>query len=82
VRVKNDSTRDGDEVVQLYVSGSGSPDDAIRTLRGFQRVRLRAGETREIEFTLASADLPKTKARITVGAGQPVGRVAFVEASL
>jgi len=41
VRVKNDSTREGDEVVQLYLDGA---DDLIRQLRGFQRVHLRALE--------------------------------------
>jgi beta-glucosidase len=43
-RIKNDSARDGDEVVQLYLGSNGDPDDAIRQLRGFQRVHLRAGE--------------------------------------
>jgi beta-glucosidase len=82
VRVKNDSTREGDEVVQLYVSGGGAPGDAIRTLRGFQRVRLAAGESRDVEFTLAATDLPKNKVRITVGGGQPTGKTPFVEAML
>ena len=82
VRVKNDSGREGDEVVQLYVSGGGAPGDPIRTLRGFQRVHLRAGETRDVEFTLASGDLPKNKVRITVGGGQPSGRAPFAETTL
>ncbi|HLK67534.1 MAG TPA: glycoside hydrolase family 3 C-terminal domain-containing protein [Bryobacteraceae bacterium] len=82
VRVKNDSSRDGDEVVQLYVNGAGGQDDPIRTLRGFQRVHLRAGESRDVEFTLRGDDVPKTKARITVGGGQPVGKVAFAETTL
>src|ERR1700683_3199862 len=54
VRVKNNSARDGDEVVQLYAGGGGAVDDAIRQLRGFQRVHLRAGETREVEFTMSA----------------------------
>ena len=41
VRVKNDSTREGDEVVQVYAS---------RALRAFERIHLRAGETREIRL--------------------------------
>ncbi|MBZ5620681.1 MAG: glycoside hydrolase family 3 C-terminal domain-containing protein [Acidobacteriia bacterium] len=82
VRVKNNSSREGDEVVQLYLSGGGVGDDAIRTLRGFQRVHLRAGETRDVEFTLAAEDLPKNQVRVTVGGGQPIGRTPFAEATL
>jgi len=67
VRVKNDSTRDGDEVVQLYLDGT---DDLIRQLRGFQRVHLRAGETRDVEFTIGAEDLPKGTVRMSVGGGQ------------
>jgi beta-glucosidase len=82
VRVKNDSTREGDEIAQLYVAGGGAPDDPIRTLRGFQRVLLRAGETRDVEFTLAAADVPKAKVRITVGGGQPTAKTHFAETTL
>ena len=82
VRVKNNSARDGDEVVQLYADGGGAADDAIRRLRGFQRVHLRAGETRELEFTLGAEDVPKDKVKISVGGGQPVGRVARAEGVL
>jgi len=82
VRVKNDSTRDGDEVVQLYVSGAGGADDPIRNLRGFKRIHLRAGETRDVEFTLGSADVPKDKIKISVGGGQPVGQVAHLDGTL
>jgi beta-glucosidase len=82
VRVKNDSSREGDEVVQLYVSGGGATGDSIRTLRGFQRVHLGLGETRDVEFTVAATDLPKNKVRITVGGGQPNGKIPFVEATL
>jgi beta-glucosidase len=82
VRVKNNSTREGDEVVQLYVTGGGATDDPIRTLRGFQRVHLRAGETRDVEFALAAGDIPKAKVRITVGGGQPIGKIPFAETML
>jgi beta-glucosidase len=79
VRVKNVSTREGDEVVQLYFAG---PDNAIRTLRGFQRAHFRPGETRTIEFSVAAEDLPKEKVRITVGGGQPAGQIPHVESVL
>jgi beta-glucosidase len=82
VRVKNDSAREGDEVVQLYVDGAGGPEDPIRSLRGFERVHLRAGESREVQFDVPSADLPVGKAKISVGGGQPVAGVSHVEGTL
>ncbi len=75
--VKNVSKRDGDEVVQLYLSGSG---EEIRSLRGFQRIHLRAAETRVVSFTLT--DLPDAKVEISVGGGQPIGSVSYVKGSL
>jgi beta-glucosidase len=59
VRVKNDSTRDGDEVVQVYVA---------RELRAFERIHLRAGETREIGLPIAG--LPQGKVTLTLGGNQ------------
>ena len=50
VKVKNTGKRDGDNVVQLYVS---RPDDAqgpIKTLRGYKRVSLKAGEAAEVRI--------------------------------
>jgi beta-glucosidase len=82
VRVKNDSTREGDEVVQLYVDGAGGADDPTRSLRGFERVRLRAGESRDVAFKLAPQDVPKAKTRISVGGGQPVAQVPHVQGVL
>jgi beta-glucosidase len=82
VRVKNESTREGDEVVQLYLSGGGAADDPIRQLRGFRRLHLRAGETRDVEFAIGVEDLPKGKVRMSVGGGQPVGGIAHVEGML
>jgi beta-glucosidase len=79
VRVKNDSKAEGDEVAQMYFSGGS---DAIRQLRGFQRVHLRPGESREVTFTISTADLPKDKVQVSVGGGQPTGGIAHVEASL
>jgi beta-glucosidase len=70
-RVKNSSSREGDEVAQLYVGGE---------LRGFERIHLRPGETRTVEFTVT--DLPKQKARISVGGGQPVAPIPHVEGTL
>jgi beta-glucosidase len=76
VRVKNDSRRDGDEVVQVYAEGVH--EGAIRELVAFERVHLRAGETRTIE--LKTASLPKAK--ISVGGGQPVAGIPHVNGSM
>ena len=78
--VKNTSKREGDEVVQLYVAGGPEPEAPIRSLRGFQRIRLRAGESRQLSFTVAAEDLPKNSGvEISVGGGQPLPNVQFVK---
>ena len=78
--VKNTSAKDGDEVVQLYISGGSGGE--VRRLRGFRRIHLRAGESQQVSFTLASYDLPKTKVEISVGGGQPVGNTPYVKGTL
>ncbi len=78
--VKNASARDGDEVVQLYVAGG--PGGEVRSLRGFQRIHLRAGESSQVTFTLNSEDLPKSKVEISIGGGQPVGSIPHVTGTL
>jgi beta-glucosidase len=80
--VKNTSSRDGDEVVQLYIGGGADPDAPIRNLRGFQRIHLKAGESRQVRFTLGPEDAPKTKVEISLGGGQPLAGVPHVEGVL
>jgi beta-glucosidase len=82
VSVKNDSAREGDEVVQLYLSSEGDPSGAIRQLRGFERLRLRSGETRQVQFRIPVQDLPRGKTTVSVGGGQPVGRIPHLNTSL
>ncbi|MDW5290296.1 fibronectin type III-like domain-contianing protein [Formosa sp. PL04] len=54
VEVRNSGSRDGDEVVQLYVTDEkGSTPRPIRQLEGFERLHLKAGETKTVEFTIA-----------------------------
>ena len=79
--VKNTSARDGDEVVQLYVAGGPGEDAPVRSLRGFQRIHLRAGESRQVRFALES-DVPPGKLEISVGSGQPVGNTPHVKGAL
>ncbi|UNZ16394.1 glycoside hydrolase family 3 protein [Streptomyces sp. 891-h] len=58
VRVTNTGSRDGDEVVQLYVRRRGSRDkQPLRQLRGFERVRLKAGRSTTVRLKLRAADL-------------------------
>jgi beta-glucosidase len=55
VDVTNSGTRDGDEVVQLYVSyptTTGVPRP-VKQLRGFKRITVAAGETKTVALPLA-----------------------------
>jgi beta-glucosidase len=56
--VKNTGERPGTEVVQLYVRDLvGSVTRPVKELRGFERVALEPGESRDVTFTLSAADL-------------------------
>ena len=58
VTVENAGSRDGDEVVQVYVSDLvRSVTPPIQELKAFRRVPLKAGERRQIEFTLGPREL-------------------------
>jgi len=58
VDVKNTGTRDGDEVVQLYIRDLVSSVTTYeQNLRGFDRIHLKAGETKTVAFPLTAADL-------------------------
>ena len=52
VPVTNTGAVDADEVVQLYVRRVADTEGPLKSLRGFQRVRIPAGETREVCFEL------------------------------
>lgn len=53
VEVTNTGSCDGEEVVQLYVSFPDSKyKKPIRSLQGFKRINLKAGETQTVEFVL------------------------------
>ncbi|MEP7376734.1 MAG: glycoside hydrolase family 3 C-terminal domain-containing protein [Chitinophagaceae bacterium] len=82
-RVTNRGKKDGEEVIQLYVSNENklirSP---LKSLKGFKRIFLKAGETRVIQFILTPQDLSvpdetgaynllKGKLSISIGGGQP-----------
>lgn len=51
--VTNSGERDGKEIVQLYVSAKNSSViRPVKELRGFEKVALKAGETKTVTFTL------------------------------
>ncbi len=53
VKVTNTGALAGDEVVQLYMTDEkASTPRPLRQLEGFKRIRLEAGESRTLEFTL------------------------------
>ena len=89
VTVKNDGARDGDEVVELYLSFPQVAGAPIRALRGFQRVHLKAGESKQVSFVLHPRDLSlvteagvpvvaEGRYGLTIGGGQPAPGAADV----
>ena len=92
VRVKNTGSREGQEVVQLYVSDvKASLPRPVKELKGFQKVRLAPGEEKEVVFTLRKdalsffdadqhrwvAEPGKFEAIVAASAADIKGRVAF-----
>jgi beta-glucosidase len=56
--IQNTGNRDGDEVLQLYIRDDySSVVTPVQQLRAFQRIHLRAGESRMITFELSKDDL-------------------------
>lgn len=83
IQVTNTGKINGEEVVQLYVSTQNKNIHApLKALKGFQRIALKAGESKTVTFNLSVNDLslvnedgklylPKGKLMISVGGGQP-----------
>ncbi len=58
VEVENRGGREGQEVVQLYLKHVDAPVPVpIRSLEGFQRISLKAGERKRVEFALTARQL-------------------------
>lgn len=83
VLLKNDSAREAAEVVQLYARRSSEAAAPQRTLVAFQRVVLRAGESRRVVFDVDAHALSTVRAdgrrvveagpvELWVGGGQPL----------
>jgi hypothetical protein len=70
--------RAADLVSKMTLEEKVGADAPIRNLRGFQRIHLKAGESRQVSFTVAAEDIPKSKVEISVGGGQPKENVPHV----
>jgi len=82
-KVTNSGKEDGEEVAQLYISYPDVKGKApLKALKGFQRIFLKAGESKTVQFNLTAEQLslvdengklyqPKGKLIINVGGGQP-----------
>lgn len=83
VNVRNTGKRDGEEVVQLYLTHPSSTRRVPRcALKGFRRISLKKGERKTLHFTLPAEALqtiseqgtplpPQNMVSIFVGGGQP-----------
>jgi beta-glucosidase len=58
VTVTNTGSRDGKEVVQLYIRDrAGSITRPVKELKGFEKVMIKAGESKEVTFTITPEQL-------------------------
>ena len=92
VTVTNTGKREGDEVVQLYLSFPTLPGAPLRALRGFKRVHLKPDESQTVRFELKDRDLSMVtqvgdpiiaegKYMVSIAGGQPnAGAPALSEA--
>ena len=91
--VRNAGTRAGDEVAELYLDPPDFDGAPRLALRGFHRLTLKPGESREVVFDLSPRDLSFVTRdgqrqifagahRVTVGSGQPLGGTRFQEAQI
>lgn len=68
IELTNRGARDGSEVVQLYIRDLvGSVTRPVKELKGFQKVNLKAGETKTITFMLGMKDLSFYKSDLSFG---------------
>jgi beta-glucosidase len=80
--IQNTSTRDGEEVAEVYLMFPSLPGAPLRALRGFTRLHIAAGKTAHVQFTLVPRDLSMVNDSgthivaagdygISIGGGQP-----------
>jgi beta-glucosidase len=69
VTVTNKGSNDGEEVVQLYIRDLvGSVTRPVKELKGFEKIFLKAGESKKISFVLTMKDLSFYRADMSWGA--------------
>jgi len=87
--VVNGGAMASDEVVQLYLTHTGLAGAPLRELRGFKRIHLAPGQSKNVAFTLRDRDLSVVDAdgkrqittgqvRAWIGGGQPSGKTTKV----
>src|SRR4029079_16318963 len=58
VTVTNSGNRDGKELVQLYLHDVvGANTRPVKELKGFQKIELKAGESKTVSFNISTNDL-------------------------
>lgn len=58
VTLTNSGRYDGEEVVQLYIRDMvGSNARPVKELKGFQKIKLKAGASKQVQFNITTADL-------------------------
>ncbi|HTJ50696.1 MAG TPA: beta-glucosidase BglX [Cyclobacteriaceae bacterium] len=68
-KVTNTGIYDGEEVVQLYIRDLvGSVTRPVKELKGFEKIMLKKGESRDVVFKLTTKDLSFYKKDMTFGA--------------
>jgi beta-glucosidase len=68
ITVTNTGSRDGEEVVQLYIHDKvGSVTRPVKELKGFQKIMLKAGESKELTFTVTDEELSFFRKDMTFG---------------
>lgn len=54
IPVKNISKVDGEEVIEVYVKRNNDASAPVKTLRAFERVFIKAGETKTVQLTISN----------------------------
>jgi beta-glucosidase len=68
VDVTNKGKRDGSEVVQLYIHDVvGNTTRPVKELKGFQKIALKAGESKKVNFVIRNVDLSFYKYDLSFG---------------
>ncbi|MBR9914164.1 MAG: glycosyl hydrolase [Algicola sp.] len=82
VNVTNSGNYDGYEVVQLYIHDKvASVTRPVKELKGFQKIFLKKGETKDVVFTISAADLKFYNHKMIYGVEPGVFEIAITPSS-